>query len=297
MAGLVGYMAYGPKGGSADQKTSSAEKAPQPKKPEMGPSVVSKLRPTPIQPAQLRGEQTERMMQLQDYWKSIAEDALSRFEVADPRVGQIHTFMKNNAFYSIPMGPVVTQQVFKGSPEEYMKDTRRNANAFEVVFMPEKYASRMRSSILTESGGRTVRIATSFKSREWLGIMLAHELSHVEDQIVHGENSRNKDEYMAGEIKAHKFEMNLLKSWNPEVYATLIEKGAPFYAAKKIDELDRLIASLYPVSTPEVSQSERNLGLASAIIAIAFETAIKKGATDKDLEIVYQGIVKEFSGM
>jgi len=74
----------------------------------------------------------------------------------------------------------------------------------------------MRSSIITEPNGRTVRVATLFRSREWLGIMLAHEMSHVHDGIVGNENSHNRDEWLAGEVKAHRMEMDLLKHWNPK---------------------------------------------------------------------------------
>ncbi len=297
-AGFIAFLALAPKPETTETvKPNRSEQKQLPRSNEQTPRT-SRLRPGKIDPIKLapprnQEEYMEGQFKLQDHWKKISEEALGAFEAADPRVAVLHDMMKKNAFYTTPVGQVTTVRAIRGSQSEIL-NAKPNPQEFEIVYMPEQFARHMASAILTEAGGKTVRIATTFKSKEWLGIMLAHELSHVEDQLYHGENSRNHEEYMAGEVRAHKFEMGLLRSWNPKVYEELLSKGIPLYEKKQYDELDALVASLYPVTTPEVSPNEKALGTASAFLAVAFEGAIKKGATDKDLQAVYAQLVREF---
>lgn len=173
-----------------------------------------------------------------------------------------------------------------------------NLQTFEIVFMPKQYARFMPSSIMTEPSGRTVRIATNFKSRRWLGIMLAHELGHVEDQIVHGEDSTNRDEYNAGEVRSHLLENKLLRFWDTRTYDYFIDKAIPVYKEAYMTNdkanLKKLIAKLYPVEEPSVSHYESNLAYASCFIAVAFEDALRKGASLKDLANVYVDVGDRF---
>lgn len=256
---------------------------------------------TSIAPATLTSQDDfSKSMELQRYWKSLSMEALEMFRGADPRVAELIDFMSKNAYYSIPVGPVVTQTVFKSSSsQDEIKALENNPYRFEMVYMPERYAVNMPAAILTEPDG-TMRIATNFRMKEWLGVMLTHELSHEYDIKVNGENPRNKGEYLAGEVKAHSLEMKLLKSWDPKSYAALIKRGTPLWEGMQrgatIDTFVKLCQSLYPTTPEYVSARESSLGIASCIVAVVFESARAKGATDKDLESLYQDIFRRFGG-
>lgn len=241
-------------------------------------------------------ETIKTLMAYSQEWKKVAEEALANFSDADPRVQELLNFMNNFANYSIPYGQTSTLQMFRNDTnEDTATQQEKKAKGFEIVFMPPTYAANMPSSIMTEKGGKVMRVATTFKSKEWLGIMLAHEMSHVQDQIVHGEDATDPHQYLAGEVKAHLFEMKLLKHWNPQNYETLITEGAELYQAKNMIGLFDLIKKLYPTEEPEVSKNESGLGQASCLIAVVFELALKKGFTEEQLKAVYQKIVKHYS--
>ncbi|MFA7277493.1 MAG: hypothetical protein WC101_00705 [Candidatus Gracilibacteria bacterium] len=255
---------------------------------------------TPIRPVVLTGQDNlNRMLELQEYWKRISLEALEGFRNADPKVAELIQFMSENAEYSIPMGPVVTQMIFKNQDPQEAMAKHNNPRRFEMVYMPEEYASGMPAPILTQPDG-TMRLATNFRMKEWLGIMLAHELSHEYDLKMNAENPHNQGEYLAGEVKAHSFEMKLLKSWDPKIYDELIKRGTPLFEGVQrgasMDKLIQLINSLYPTTPEYASAHESSLGAASCLVAIAFEDARSKGKTDKDLESVYQDIFRKFGG-
>jgi len=243
---------------------------------------------TPIQFTQPQGNDLiETGLKMQNTWKQISFDALELFRNAGPKISELIKFMKDNSFYSLPIGPIATHHIMLSKDGNLPEDPMKKKNALEIVYMPEQFAKDMPSSILTEHGGKTIRIATTFRSMEWLGIMLAHEMSHVEDMQIKGENPNDRAQYLAGEVDAHMLEMNLLKYWNPKNYNILIEKGEPLLKAGKIQELSRLAEALYPLGQNLVSRNERALGLASCVTAIAFEVAMKKGANKEDLKKEY----------
>jgi hypothetical protein len=233
------------------------------------------------------------LIAMQEHWKTVSEQALSKFVATDPEVAKLLKFMQERAFYSVPQGPVQTVVMIAPGDEavrEKMED------GFEIVFMPEEYAAGMKAPILTQNQGRTMRIATSFKSQEWLGIMLAHEMSHVHAGIVEGENFHNRGQYLEGEVNAHLLEMKLLKSWDEEAYGRLISGGIPLWNKRDKAGLIALSESLYPLTDDLVSSRESGLGMASCIIAVAFESARKYGATPIELGHVYQELGRFFAG-
>lgn len=266
--------------------------------PEFDYSRKPSVPMTPIVQLNLSASnEIERMVELQGYWKKTSLQAIERFRASDPRVGLLINFMREKARYSVPVGPVMTQSI--GTKGDETEKLLNDPQSFEVVYMPEKYAARMAAPILTEGDG-TMRIATNFRLQEWLGIMFLHELSHEYDQKVNGENTRNKDEYFAGEVRAHLLEMALLKSWDPKSYEQLIKRGVPLFNGIKkganIETMIRLIKSLYPLTPEYVSEKESDLGIASCLMAIAFEDARANGAKDKDLEQVYKDMLRNFGG-
>jgi len=247
--------------------------------------VLLDLSKRPLQ-GQTPEQRMTTLMSFQQEWQKTAESALEHFTDADPKVQKLLSFMGTFAHYPIPQGPQTTIYTSKELTDfESIKDEK----SFEIVFMPPEYATQMTSPIITEPGGKTMRVATTFKSKEWLGIMLAHEMSHVYDQLIEGENPHNPTEYLAGEVKAHLFEMKLLKHWNPKNYETLITEGSKALKDGNRARVIQIAQSLYPIGN-EVSSSEGELGLASCLVAIGFETAMAQGATEKDLQKVYQGL-------
>lgn len=241
-----------------------------------------------------------RLIEIQDHWKQISDDSLAIFEINNKRASYLAQMMRDKAFYSIPMNRVVTQVAMKGKLSDGTISPLPE-DGFEVVYMPEEYAAQMPSSIIVEPGGRTMRIATNFKCKEWLGIMLFHELGHVDDMMSGrekaecGEGATETDDYLAGEVAATKLEMEMLKAWSPEAYNVLINKGIPLLRSRNIQGIFQLIESLYPLNSAGLSVNEAALGTASCFIAIAFEDAMRNGATDEDLQSVYLALKKMFS--
>lgn len=241
-----------------------------------------------IEPVELSEEiKLKRMIQLQDYWKKISSEALNLFRGADSKLASLIEFMDKNAYYSLPIGSVSTQFALTKKQWDAMKN---NPYAFEVVYMPGQYAQDMPSSILTEPGGKTLRVATDFKVKEWLGIMLAHELYHIHDQLVGGIDPKDPERYLAGEVEAHMLEMRLLEFWNKDAYEILISKGIPLYKSHDKSGLFGLFASLYPLYSRQVSMNESALGEASCLVAVAFEEALKREATKKELGDIYKSL-------
>lgn len=151
----------------------------------------------------------------------------------------------------------MTQNIIEGGIEDAMKQIN-NPHLFEVVYMPEQYAAEMPSAILTQDRGRSIRIAANFKIREWLGVMLAHKLVHVKDQLVHGENANDPEQYLAGEVRAHLLENDLLKMWNPQGYKILMEKGISMYQAGNTSGIINLARRLFPMLEPQEISNRNN---------------------------------------
>jgi len=235
----------------------------------------------------------EQMLEHQAHWKNISQEALQLF-VDNPTVVKLLKFMDQNAVYSVAQGPKKTLRVAKTDKEDLQKKLN-DPLSFEIVFMPEKYAPQMRAPIVIDPSGKTIRIAANFKVQEWLGIMLAHELSHVYDVLVNKENVFNKEEWNAGEVRAHLLEADLIKKWNPKTYQILLEKGTPLLKAEQFRKLIKLIENLYPVTQENASYHEASLGLAGCITAVALEHAKSQGLTEKDMGMVYKNLMKKIS--
>jgi len=288
VAGVLGLAGVcilsGPDKSKTDTSVSSGLLVPE--KPR------SKLTGTAIEPYKPQGdEEVEQMKHLQEYWKKVSLEALNRFINADPIMPRLYEFFEKNAEFSIPMGPVATMHFSSGDTAKAIGEIPKSDNQkFEVVFMPEKYADGMKSSIITENHGRTMRVAANFKCKEWLGIMLAHELSHVYNLLIEGEDPYQEQQYYAGEVKAHSLEMRLLRAWSPEVYEELIRgtQNLDRKSGAKMKEFDEMADRLYPLESPYVGDREGRLGYASLLISAKFELARRRGATDKDLEGLYK---------
>ena len=211
----------------------------------------------------------EEMNDLHRYYKEIIHDSFKQF-MNDPQGYELSKMFKEHAFYSMPLGPKVTQTIFqkgKDIPTE-------NPMSFEVVIMPEEFAKFYPSSALVNK--RTMRIMATFKTKQWLAIIVLHEMTHIKDNLT-----VPFDPSPRPEVKAHIFENRLLKTWNPEGYAKMVEEskailrpynGDPLQLSKQdLQDLVKIAEKYYPLSITEVSFSERNLGTAACLIAMIFE--------------------------
>lgn len=280
---------------------SSDPKTTEPKK-ERREKVEPKLKGTAIIPYQIDQqrmdagieEKYQEMIKMQEYWRQISLSALAQFKDADPMMPKLYELLEKKSFYTLPMGPKVTVRAITGSYERNKEELfLPDPTKFEIVYMPEIYAKDMPAPILTEAGGRTMRVAANFKCREWLGIMLAHELSHVHDMIIGGENPHDKSQYLEGEVKAHLLETKLLRAWNPEVFEQLIRSADKLQntPGATMQDFYNIIETLYPLDDPYVGYREGSLANASVLISSQFELAQKKGASHSDLGQIYQQIV------
>ncbi|MDP2691630.1 MAG: hypothetical protein Q8O95_04490 [bacterium] len=234
----------------------------------------------------------EGMMENQEVWKQITMRALDRFEDSHPRVAQLKAFTEQNAVYPIAVGPQVTQLLMQ-DPEESMRFLK-NPIGFEIVFMSPQYAQSMPSSILTEPGGKTVRLAETFTCLEWLGIMLSHELSHVDDQLNHGEDSRDRDQYMKGEVRAHLFEKELLKLWGSEQFEQMVDEGFDLAKKADIDGFRAVAERYFPLDG--LNPGEESLALASCMMSVLMEGYQLRGADEEELVKVYESTARAMQG-
>ena len=232
-------------------------------------------------------ERIDCMVAQQKYWEKISIESLKMFEW-HPKVAKHITMLQDKAFYSIPVNQTITTFVSKDSAE--LNRIMRDTTLFEVVYMPEKH-EKMRSPVITEPGGKTIRIATSFASKEWLGIILAHELCHVYDMKYDGEDWNDLNQYLMGEVNAHLLEMELVKSLNPKAYAYLLQEGIAYYNKKNFQKLQMLIYSIY-IKKHNLSYQEEALIMASCVIAVAFEAEGKDDV--ENLKKVYTKISSNF---
>jgi len=227
----------------------------------------------------------DEILVAQNFWKQASFDSLDTFS-SDPRVARLKVFMEKNAFFPIPMGPVVT--AFVGTTERDL-EILQTPQAFEVVYMPPQYAKNMVSPVLTEPGGRTVRIAETFQIQEWMGILLAHELSHVWDQIVEGENSRDREQYLAGEVKAHLFERDLLKAWGPKQFERLVKEGGQYVKNNDTIRFIDIADQFFPLK--QLRGPENALAVASCHVSVLFEILQREGANESALKTAYASLV------
>jgi len=250
-----------------------------------------KVKGTPIVPFVPNGkDDRENMISFNNYWEKTSLEALEIFRDADPIMPRLIEFTKQNAVYPVAQGPVATMRVLKDG--EW--DKPPSPHEFEIVFMPEQYAAKMRSSVQTEPDGHTMRVAATFQMKEWLGIILAHELSHIYALQIQGENPFSESEWLGGEVKAHKLEAKLLRHWNPQMYDEMLQKMAHITRtiANPHNEIDQLEEEYYPITSNYVGPREKRLAAASIVTSTSFDLARAQGATDENLKGHYQKIVQ-----
>lgn len=233
----------------------------------------------------------EELLRYQNFGKEFMKHAVSRF-TGDATVDSMLVMLEEKAFYSIPAGPEMTRVIMRDHDEKTPKMID-DTTCFEVVFMPPGLMNHQISSVVTID--RTIRIGCTFASREWAGIVLAHELSHVVDKL-RGEDPSDRAQYLAGEVRAHRFENRLVRSMNPVVYEYVLSKGVSILpdniqemSDKDLDDVLALIESYYLDPSCKMGQKEKNLIDGSLSIAILFEWGKEhQYHTDADYAALYE---------
>lgn len=236
----------------------------------------------PVVPATLVGR-----VKYQKDMKKISLEAMLPF-YAIPEVTKYYYLFESKSYNSIPVGPVITQTVFSEEEGTLMNQK----DSFEVVYMPLEFKGHYRS--LVSVNNRTMRIFGDFRTREWLGIILYHELVHIEDNF----NGTKYTVAYEEEVKPHLLENHLIKSWNPKGYSQMIMRASKYLKDKGLssDEVTRsdikqlalIAADYYPVKPGDLSESESALAVAACVVAILFETSKKQDS--KSLANVYKNI-------
>ncbi len=109
-------------------------------------------------------EDFKQKIEFQEFWKTTALEALGEFE-QHPKVSELKKFMETNAFYTLPIDAVRTMHIVQGTAKDAIRPME-NKQSFEMVFMPEEYAKHYHSSIITEAGGKTIRVMAAFRLKQ-----------------------------------------------------------------------------------------------------------------------------------
>lgn len=228
---------------------------------------------------QENGPQSDRIQELiqyQEHQRMRTLRALERFQNFSPETQKLFKMLQEHAFYSVPMGPRATNRIMTQTGFEKFRDNR-DPNEFEIVFMPEEYSASLPSSILWQGHENVLRIAADIDSNEWLAILLYHELSHVWDQHFGGENPDNPDEWNKGEAKAHELECELLRNWQPQAYAKLVEEEIPLWEnGRNMQAILSLGEKLFPMPS-RTSETAKAQAYGTFVICVAFEHGKRNG--------------------
>lgn len=253
--------------------------------PGLAVSIVSK--PPPMQflqapDAEDPDTQFLQAIEFQEHHKKRTLQALQRFQNVNPETQKLFKMLQEHAVYALPIGPVITQRIVLPTNQDTpLQEMFGDPHEFEVVFMPEKFASYLASPVVF--GDNSLRIAADITSDDWLAILIYHELSHTWDLHFGGENPNNPDEWTDGEVRAHELENKLIRHWKPEAYDQLIALGIPLWRSKNFRGIMNLADRLFP--PPSNSKIAKGQMYGALIICIAFEDARKSG---RDLRQVYR---------
>lgn len=233
------------------------------------------------------GADIAALFDFQEQWHRTTEQALDRFK-DHPEARLLADHFGQHGLMSIPHGPQVIQVIYKGDssgPETALA----NPLSFAVTYMPAVFAAGMRSAVLTQYGDPplTIRIAGTIPCQEWLAIFLLHELKHVYDLQVKGENPFAEEEYLAGEVGAHQFENELLREWNPEAYDFFIQEAKRLFFDSRgnVDGVMGLIHELYPLDG--LTQGTQGAAQASLFTAMLFEAAEERHFSQEEMQRLY----------
>lgn len=234
---------------------------------------------------QLGPDRIQALIQYQQERKRWTINALEQFKDTNDRTRQLFEMLKKHAFYTIPLGPLVTQQIIPG--DQYANsfiDPLNDKYAFEIVFMPEEFAKTLSSSVVWGQGSeRTLRIAAEIENPNWFAAVVYHELGHVWDALWEEENPQDPAQWTDGEVRAHEVECEVLQTWKPVEYAEFLRQAAPYWRTRNLGAIVALGSRLFP--SPGKSKRAQALASGALTACAAFEAARQDG---KDLNMVYR---------
>ena len=97
-----------------------------------------------------------------------------------------------------------------------------------------------------------------------------------------------------GEVRAYKFERDLLKLWGPEQFEQLITELDQAWSKNKrlqTGDIVDIADKYYPLKS--IRGGEKGLAMFSITMCTALEIAERKGATDEDLARLYKSYARQ----
>lgn len=296
--GIAAYWALSPDDSVPPSDSHDAPSTPSLPPPPSIPSTLERPRdhytaienPSDLPPS----ADISALFAFQEQWHRTTEQALDRFK-DHPEAKLLADHFRQHGLMSIPHGPQVIQIIYKGDSSKPEADLA-NPLSFAVTYMPEVFAASMRSAVLTQYGDPplTVRIAGNIKCQEWLAIFLLHELKHVYDLQIKGENPFAEEEYLAGEVGAHQFENELLREWNPVAYDFFIQEAKRLFfdSGGNGDGVMRLIYELYPLDG--LTSRTQSAAQASLFTAMLFAAAEERHFSPQEMQQLYATMAGDF---
>lgn len=243
--------------------------------------------PLPIGIPQLTPEQIQALINYQHERKRLTLQALQKFKDTNPKTKQLFEMLDKHAFYTIPLGPKVTQRIVTEDIEANPSlDPLHDEHGFEVVFMPEEFSKTLASAVVWEGQERVLRIAADFENPDWFAIVMYHELGHVWDQLWEGENPNDPVQWTDGEVRAHEVECDVLRRWQPDAYADFLKEAVPHWRTRNFQAIIAAEDKFFP--SPGRSERAQAIANAALMICAAFEAGKQDG---QDLNKVYSEIL------
>ncbi|GEM_PF-6367512 len=175
--------------------------------------------------------------------------------------------------------PLVIEQLGNGRT---VTRVERSTNSTQFSFFAEPWDEEETfASYLPQH--RELRIGTKLMSNCFFGFIAAHEMVHVDD-FVSGRESpapSGSDEFVAGEIRAHELEFELIERWTRGRFWTTIgrveRRLAKVGRATPFTEDMREVDALFPPSESDIERRMRN-GI--YVLAISFSRIERFGLPD-----------------
>jgi hypothetical protein len=232
----------------------------------------------------------EKDIGYQKFLKKQLTQSMEIYRGTGMHIDTLMNFYHEYAYFSLPINSVSTR--FISLNAETSKKTLRD-KAFEIVLMESKYEKYYQNLFFTNQ--KTIRLIGSFKTMEILGLLGLHEIGHMHDILVGGEDTTNEQEYYEGEVRQHLREMYHLQSINPYVYKKLIRKGKRLINGRiQVRDFNSLVDKLY-FQDIELSPAEKSPFYASCITACLFQLTVTKFGEDTERLILdYKKLKKTF---
>jgi len=215
-------------------------------------------------------EETKRIMEYQNFLKKILTESMKKYEDTGNHIKILMDFYHEYAFFTVPVNHVTTRSI-TSSEEEWEKANQDKS--FEIVLMGPQYAKYYPN--LFFSNQTTIRLIGAFKTQEILGLLGLHEIGHMHDILVGGEDTKNKREYYEGEVRQHLREAQHIKSLNPYVFRKMRKGWNKIEKERGLTtDFYKLVDDLY-FQDIKLSQNERSPFYTGCLTACMFEAVLE----------------------